>query len=162
VAIAARHMQAEHGLARVAILDWDVHHGNGTQEIFWDDPTVLYVSLHEWPFYPGTGAPGEGNATTVNVPMTALSGNAEYESAFAELIEPAIRAFEPELLLVSAGFDAHEADPLANMRLSDVAFEWMAERAASLAPRVGAVLEGGYNEGTLPRLVAASLQGFRK
>jgi acetoin utilization deacetylase AcuC-like enzyme len=94
--------------------------------------------------------------------MVALSGDAEYESAFAEVVEPAIRAFAPELLLVSAGFDAHEADPLANMRLSDNAFEWMAERAATLAPRVCAVLEGGYNDGTLPRLVAASLQGFRK
>jgi len=162
VAIAARHAQAEHGLGRVAILDWDVHHGNGTQAIFWDDPSVLYVSLHEWPFYPGTGGPGEGNPTTVNVPMVALSGDAEYENAFEEVVEPTIRAFQPELLLVSAGFDAHEADPLANMRLSDDAFEWMAERAASLAPRVGAVLEGGYNDGTLPRLVAASLEGFRK
>jgi acetoin utilization deacetylase AcuC-like enzyme len=162
VAIAARHAQAEHGLGRVAILDWDVHHGNGTQAIFWDDPTVLYVSLHEWPFYPGTGGPGEGNPTTVNVPIVALSGDAEYESAFEEVVEPTIRAFKPELLLVSAGFDAHEADPLADMRLSYDAFEWMAERAASLAPRVGAVLEGGYNESTLPRLVAASLEGFRK
>jgi acetoin utilization deacetylase AcuC-like enzyme len=162
VAIAARHAQAELGLGRVAILDWDVHHGNGTQAIFWDDPTVLYVSLHEWPFYPGTGGPGDGNETTVNVPMAALSGDAEYERAFAEAVEPAIRAFEPDLLLISAGFDAHEADPLANIRLSDRAFEWMAERAASLAPRIGAVLEGGYNFDTLPRLVAASLEGFRK
>jgi len=94
--------------------------------------------------------------------MAALSGDAEYERAFAEVAEPAIRAFEPDLLLVSAGFDAHEADPLANIRLSDRAFEWMAERAASLAPRIGAVLEGGYNFDTLPRLVAASLEGFRK
>ena len=162
VAVAARHAQAELGLGRVAILDWDVHHGNGTQAIFWDDPTVLYVSLHEWPFYPGTGGPGEGNETTVNVPMAALSGEAEYEHAFAEVVEPAIRTFEPDLLLVSAGFDAHEADPLANIRLSYRAFEWMAERAASLAPRIGAVLEGGYNVDTLPRLVAASLEGFRK
>ena len=162
VAIAARHAQAEHGVGRVAILDWDVHHGNGTQAIFWDDPTVLYVSLHEWPFYPGTGGPGEGNQTTVNVPMEALSGDAEYARAFAEVVEPAIRAFEPELLLVSAGFDAHQADPLADIRLTDGAFEWMAERAATLAPRVGAVLEGGYNFDTLPRLVAASLEGFQK
>jgi acetoin utilization deacetylase AcuC-like enzyme len=98
----------------------------------------------------------------VNVAMAALSGDAEYERAFAEVVEPAIRAFEPDLLLVSAGFDAHEADPLANIRLSDGAFEWMAERAALLAPRVGAVLEGGYNVDTLPRLAAASLEGFQK
>jgi acetoin utilization deacetylase AcuC-like enzyme len=160
VAIATRHAQAELGIERVAILDWDVHHGNGTQAIFWDDPTVLYVSLHEWPFYPGTGGPGEGNETTVNVPMPALSGDAEYERAFAEIVEPAIRAFSPELVLVSAGFDAHEADPLADILLSDVAFTWMAQRATTLGPRVAAVLEGGYNLETLPRLVAAALAGF--
>jgi acetoin utilization deacetylase AcuC-like enzyme len=162
VAVAARHAQAELGLERVAILDWDVHHGNGTQAIFWDDPTVLYVSVHEWPFYPGTGGPGDGNETTVNVAMAALSGEAEYQAAFAEVVEPSIRAFEPELLLVSAGFDAHEADPLADIRLGDGAFAWMAERAGTLAPRVGAVLEGGYNIETLPRLVAAALDGFAK
>ncbi len=162
IAIAARHAQAELGLERVAILDWDVHHGNGTQVIFWDDPTVLYVSLHEWPFYPGTGGPGEGNETTVNVPMAALSGDAEYERAFGDVVEPAIRSFSPDLLLVSAGFDAHQADPLADIRLSDGAFTWIAERATTLAPRIGAVLEGGYNVETLPRLVEAALEGFRK
>jgi acetoin utilization deacetylase AcuC-like enzyme len=160
VAIAARHAQAELGVGRVAILDWDVHHGNGTEAIFWDDPSVLYVSLHEWPFYPGTGGPGTGNETTVNVPLAALSGDADYARAFAEVVEPAIRRFEPELLLVSAGFDAHQADPLANIRLSDGAFTWMAQRAAQLAPSVGAVLEGGYNLETLPRLVGAALAGL--
>jgi acetoin utilization deacetylase AcuC-like enzyme len=162
VAVAARHAQAELGLERVAILDWDVHHGNGTEAIFWDDPSVLFVSLHQWPFYPGTGGPGVGNETTVNVPLAALSGDDEYRAAFAGVVEPAIRWFEPDLLLVSAGFDAHEADPLADMRLTDDGFTWMAERAAALAPRVGAVLEGGYNVDTLPRLVAAALDGFRK
>ena len=160
VAVAARHVQAELGIERVAILDWDVHHGNGTQGIFWDDPAVLYVSLHEWPLYPGTGGPGEGNETAVNVPLAALSGDAEYERAFAHVVEPAIHAFSPDLLLVSAGFDAHGSDPLADIRLSDGAFTWMAERAATLAPRVAAVLEGGYNIETLPRLVAAALEGF--
>jgi acetoin utilization deacetylase AcuC-like enzyme len=160
VAIAARHAQAELGVGRVAILDWDVHHGNGTEAIFWGDDSVLYVSLHEWPFYPGTGGPGQGNETTVNVPMEALSGNARYERAFVDVVEPAIRQFAPDLLLVSAGFDAHEADPLANIRLTDEAFTWMAGRAATLAPRVAAVLEGGYNLETLPRLVAAALDGF--
>ena len=162
IAIGARHAKDELELERVAILDWDVHHGNGTQAIFWDDPSVLYVSLHEWPFYPGTGGPGDGNETTVNVPIAALSGHAEYERAFAEVVEPAIRGFRPDLLLVSAGFDAHEADPLADMRLEDGAFTWMAERAATMAPRVGAVLEGGYNLETLPRLVGAALAGFSK
>jgi acetoin utilization deacetylase AcuC-like enzyme len=161
-AIAARHAQTELGIERVAILDWDVHHGNGTQATFWEDPTVLYVSLHEWPFYPGSGGPGEGNETTVNVPMAALAGDAEYERAFAEVVEPALRAFSPDLLLVSAGFDAHFADPLADILLSDGAFTWMAERAAMLAPRVGAVLEGGYNVETLPRLVGVALEGFEK
>jgi len=160
VAVAARYAQAELGIERVAILDWDVHHGNGTQAIFWDDPTVFYVSLHEWPFYPGTGGPGEGNETTVNVPMAALSGDAEYQRAFANVVEPAIRAFSAELVLVSAGFDAHGSDPLADIRLSDGAFTWMAERATTLGPRVAAVLEGGYNIETLPRLVAAALEGF--
>ena len=160
IAVAARHAQTELGLDRVAILDWDVHHGNGTQAIFFDDDSVLYVSVHEWPFYPGTGGPGEGNATTVNVPMQALSGDAEYARAFADIVEPAIGAFEPDLLLVSAGFDAHEADPLADIRLTDGAFRWMAQRAATLAPRVAAVLEGGYNLETLPRLVGAALEGF--
>jgi acetoin utilization deacetylase AcuC-like enzyme len=160
VAIAARHAQLEPEIERVAILDWDVHHGNGTQAIFWEDPAVFYVSLHEWPFYPGTGGPGEGNETTVNVPMAALSGDGEYQRAFAEVVEPAIQAFAPDLLLVSAGFDAHEADPLADIRLSDAAFIWMAERATTLAPRMAAVLEGGYNVETLPRLVRAALEGF--
>jgi len=159
-AVAARHAQAELGIDRVAILDWDVHHGNGTQAIFWDDPSVLYVSLHEWPFYPGTGGPGEGNETTVNVPLAALSGDAEYERAFADVVEPAIRGFSPGLVLVSAGFDAHASDPLADIRLSDGAFAWMAERATTLGPRVAAVLEGGYNIETLPRLVRAALEGF--
>jgi acetoin utilization deacetylase AcuC-like enzyme len=162
VAIAARHAQAELGLGRVAILDWDVHHGNGTEAIFFDDPTVLYVSLHQWPFYPGTGGPGTGNETTVNVPLEALCGDGEYERAFTEIVEPAIRSFEPDLLLVSAGFDAHEADPLADMRVSADGFRWMAERATPLAPRIGAVLEGGYNVATLPALVGAALEGFGK
>jgi acetoin utilization deacetylase AcuC-like enzyme len=162
VAIAVRHAQAELGFERIAILDWDVHHGNGTQDIFWDDPAVLYVSLHEWPFYPGTGGPGEGNETTVNVPLAALSGDADYRRAFADVVEPSIQAFSPELVLVSAGFDAHAGDPLADMWLSDEAFAWMAERATTLGPRVAAVLEGGYNIETLPGLVAAALEGFSK
>src|SRR5439155_11503185 len=126
VAIAARAAQAELGPERVAIVDWDVHHGNGTQAIFWEDPTVLYVSLHEWPFYPGTGGPGEGNATTVNVPLPAGSDDDDYAAAFAAVVEPAVRAFEPDLLLVSAGFDAHEHDPLASMELTAAGFRDLA------------------------------------
>jgi acetoin utilization deacetylase AcuC-like enzyme len=160
VAIAARAAQSELGLDRVAIIDWDVHHGNGTQAIFWDDPSVLYVSIHQWPFYPGTGGPGEGNETTLNVPLAGGSGNEEYLRAFEELVEPAVRGFEPDLLLVSAGFDAHVDDPLAWMELTGHGFRELARRCRGLAPRLAAVLEGGYNLETLPGLVHATLEGF--
>ena len=159
-AVAARYAQAELGLERVAILDWDVHHGNGTEAILWGDPTVLYASVHQWPFYPGTGGPEEQEETTVNVPLQAGAGDAEYARAFEETIEPAIRRFSPDLLLVSAGFDAHEADPLASMRVTTDGFRRLAARATVLAPRIAAVLEGGYNLETLPELVAAAHDGF--
>jgi acetoin utilization deacetylase AcuC-like enzyme len=160
VAVAARFAQDELGVGRVAIVDWDVHHGNGTQDIFWDDASVLFASLHQWPFYPGTGGPGEENETTVNVPLPAGSGDDEYLRAFAERVEPAVRAFEPELVLVSAGFDAHVDDPLAGMRLTRDGFRELARRSAALAPRVAAVLEGGYDPRTLPSLVQAAQEGF--
>jgi acetoin utilization deacetylase AcuC-like enzyme len=160
VAVAARYAQAELGLGRVAIVDWDVHHGNGTQDIFWDDESVLFASLHQWPFYPGTGGPGEQNEATLNVPLPAGSGDEDYLEAFEERVEPAVRAFEPELALVSAGFDAHVQDPLAGMRVSADGFRELARRSAALAPRVAAVLEGGYDPRTLPSLVAAAREGF--
>jgi acetoin utilization deacetylase AcuC-like enzyme len=160
VAVAARHMQAEHGVGRVAIVDYDVHHGNGTQEIFWEDDTVLFVSLHQWPFYPGSGGPTEQSETTVNVPLSAASGDEEYLLAFDEVVAPAVERFAPDLLLVSAGFDAHEEDPLARMRVTADGFRGLSSRCAALAPRVAAVLEGGYNIATLPSLVAAALEGF--
>jgi acetoin utilization deacetylase AcuC-like enzyme len=160
VAIAARYAQAELGLERVAIVDWDVHHGNGTQEIFWEDQSVLFVSLHQWPFYPGSGGPDEQNETTVNIPLEAGSGDDEYLAAFSERVEPAVAAFGPDLVLVSAGFDAHELDPLAMMEVTEDGFRELARRSAALAPRAAAVLEGGYNLETLPRLVAAALEGF--
>jgi acetoin utilization deacetylase AcuC-like enzyme len=160
VAVAARHAQNELGLARVAILDWDVHHGNGTQDIFWDDATVLFVSLHQWPFYPGSGGPNEQTDTIVNVPMSAGSGDEEYLHAFDHVVAPALERFAPDLLIVSAGFDAHEHDPLAGMLLTAQGFGELARRSASLAPRLAAVLEGGYNLETLPGLVGAALEGF--
>jgi acetoin utilization deacetylase AcuC-like enzyme len=160
VAVAARWAQSNLGLARVAIVDWDVHHGNGTQAIFWDDPSVLYVSLHQWPLYPGTGGPVEQDETTVNVPLPAGSGDDDYARAWREQVEPAVRRFDPELALVSAGFDAHHDDPLSDMAVTEDGFRELARRSAALAPRVGAVLEGGYSLETLPRLVAAALQGF--
>jgi acetoin utilization deacetylase AcuC-like enzyme len=159
-AVAARHAQAELGLSRVAILDWDVHHGNGTQDIFWDDPTVLYLSLHQWPFYPGSGGPGEQTDTIVNGPMSAGSGDEEYLHSFDHVVAPALERFAPDLLIVSAGFDAHEHDPLAGMRVTAAGFRELARRTASAAPRLAAVLEGGYNLETLPGLVGAALEGF--
>jgi len=160
IAVAARHAQDALGIERVAIVDWDVHHGNGTEAIFRGDDSVLVVSLHQWPFYPGTGGPGTSDASTLNVPLEAGAGDAEYRQAFVELVEPAVRAFDPGLVLVSAGFDAHEEDPLALMEVTEQGFEELARRSAQLGPRVGAVLEGGYNLATLPRLVEAALRGF--
>jgi acetoin utilization deacetylase AcuC-like enzyme len=159
IAIAARWAQAELGLERVAILDWDVHHGNGTQAIVGDDPSILFVSLHQWPFYPGTGGPDDQGETVVNIPLAAGTGDAGYLAAF-EQAERAVAAFKPELLLVSAGFDAHVDDPLAQLELSTASFGELAKRAARLAPRVAAVLEGGYNLDTLPDLVETALEGF--
>jgi acetoin utilization deacetylase AcuC-like enzyme len=159
-AVAVRQAQAKLGIERVAVVDWDVHHGNGTEAIFLHDPSVFFCSLHQWPFYPGTGGPGTGNETTLNVPLPAGCGDEEYEQAFAELVEPAVRAFEPELVVVSAGFDAHEQDPLAGMLVTEDGFRMLARRSAALAPRLAAVLEGGYNLETLPALVAAALEGF--
>ena len=160
VAIAARYAQAELGVARIAIVDWDVHHGNGTEDIFRADPTVLFVSMHQWPFYPGTGGPEDQAETLVNVPLPAGSTDEEYLRAWDERVEPAVRAFEPELVLVSAGFDAHEQDPIAQMLVTEAGFRELARRSAGLAPRTAAVLEGGYNVGTLPALVRAALDGF--
>jgi acetoin utilization deacetylase AcuC-like enzyme len=162
VAVAARYAQTELGIERVAIVDWDVHHGNGTQEIFWADGSVFFASLHQWPFYPGSGGPGEGNETTLNVPLPAGSDDADYLLAFEERVEPAVRAFNPELVLVSAGFDAHVGDPLAGMHVTAHGFRELARRSAALAPRVAAVLEGGYDPRTLPALVQAALEGFRE
>jgi acetoin utilization deacetylase AcuC-like enzyme len=159
IAIAARHAQSR-GVGRLAILDWDVHHGNGTEDIFRDDSEVLFVSMHQWPFYPGTGGPHEQGETLVNVPLPAGSTDEDYLRAWDERVEPAVRGFEPELLLVSAGFDAHEEDPLAQMLVTEAGFRELARRSASLAPRLAAVLEGGYNLETLPRLVEAALEGF--
>jgi acetoin utilization deacetylase AcuC-like enzyme len=160
VAIAARFAQRELGVSRLAIFDFDVHHGNGTQDMFWSDPSVLFVSMHRWPFYPGSGGPGEGNETTLNVPLQGGAGDAEYVEAMAETVEPAIAAFQPELLLVSAGFDAAAGDPLGGMMLTADGFRELARRGRALCGRVAAVLEGGYNIDTLPSLVRAAHDGL--
>lgn len=160
VAIAARHAQRELGLERVAVVDFDVHHGNGTEALFRDDPSVLTVSLHQWPFWPGTGGPGSNAEGVVNVPLPAGSGDGEYFRAFDEVVVPPVRAFEPELVLVASGFDAHRDDPLAEMTMTAEGFRELARRCAALGPRTAAVLEGGYNLETLPGLVEAALDGF--
>jgi acetoin utilization deacetylase AcuC-like enzyme len=159
VAIAARAAQSA-GAERIAIVDFDVHHGNGTQDIFWDDDSVFFTSLHQWPFYPGSGGPQEQRETTLNVPMSAGSGDDEYLHAFDHTVAPAVESFGPEVVLVSAGFDAHRDDPLAGMNVTEAGFGELARRCASLAPRTAAVLEGGYNLETLTDLVGAALEGF--
>ena len=160
VAIAARHAQLGLGYERVAVVDFDVHHGNGTEALFHDDPSVLTISLHQWPFWPGSGGPGSNAEGVVNVPLAAGSGDDEYLAAFAEVVEPSVRAFEPDLVLVAVGLDAHRDDPLAEMAVTAVGFREMARRCAALGPRTAAVLEGGYNLETLPGLVEAVLEGF--
>jgi acetoin utilization deacetylase AcuC-like enzyme len=160
VAVAARHAQQELGLERVAIVDFDVHHGNGTEAIFREDPSVLVVSLHQWPFYPGTGGPGTSDESTLNIPLPAGSGDDAYLRAFREEVAPAVERFDPQLVLVSAGFDAHVDDPLAEMEVTEAGFRELARRSAALGPRTAAVLEGGYNLGTLHALVDAALEGF--
>ncbi len=160
VAVAARAAQQQLGLERVAIVDFDVHHGNGTEAIFYSDDSVLFVSLHQWPLYPGSGGPSDQAETTLNVPLRAGSGDEEYLEVFDRVVRPAVERFEPELVLVSAGFDGHAADPLADMELTENGFRELARRCRGLSDRVAAVLEGGYELETLPGLVEAALDGF--
>jgi acetoin utilization deacetylase AcuC-like enzyme len=160
VAIAARWAQIELLAGRVAILDWDVHHGNGTQDIFSSDPSVLFVSIHQWPFWPGSGGPEDGNETTINVPLAAGSGDDEYVAAMEQVVEPAISAFEPDLLIVSAGFDAGAGDLLGGMQVTEAGFAELARRTRGLCERVALVLEGGYTLETLPGFVRAVAEVF--
>jgi acetoin utilization deacetylase AcuC-like enzyme len=160
VAVAARVAQQRLGLERVAVVDFDVHHGNGTEAIFREDDSVLFVSMHQWPFYPGSGGPDDQEETTVNVPLQAGSCDAEYLEAFDRVIRPAVERFDPGLVLVSAGFDAHADDPLGGMGLTENGFRELARRCRGLSDRLAAVLEGGYNLETLPSLVDAALDGF--
>jgi acetoin utilization deacetylase AcuC-like enzyme len=161
VAIAARHAQKKHGAQRVAIIDWDVHHGNGTQAIFWSDPTVLYGSTHEMPLYPGTGAASEtGVGNIFNAPLSPGADGAVFADAMRERILPAIDAFAPDLIIVSAGFDAHWRDPLASLNLKEEDFAWATEAVMEIAARrchgrVVSVLEGGYDLAGLSQSVAA-------
>ncbi|UYW30318.1 histone deacetylase family protein [Methylorubrum extorquens] len=162
IAVAARHAQAAHGAGRVAILDWDAHHGDGTQEIFWSDPTVLFCSTHQWPFYPGTGAASEcgEHGTIVNVPLPAGADGAMFGEALRTMVLPRIAAFRPDLILISAGFDAHWRDPMSDLALTEADYRWATERLADIADRecdgrIVSLLEGGYDLVGLARSVEA-------
>jgi acetoin utilization deacetylase AcuC-like enzyme len=169
VAIAAAHARAR-GASRVAVVDWDVHHGNGTQEIFYRDPSVLYVSLHQWPFYPGSGSAdeigsGDGTGYTVNVPLSAGADDGVYMAAFDRVVGPVLHEFDPDLLLVSAGFDAHVHDPLASMRVTSGGYAEMMHRLKRALPRgaagrIGIVLEGGYDLDGLRTSLEAVLEAL--
>jgi acetoin utilization deacetylase AcuC-like enzyme len=161
-AIAARHAQRKYGIARAAVVDFDVHHGNGTQEIFWADPTMMYCSTHQMPLFPGTGASGERGEhdTIVNAPLAPNDGAAKFRSAFENLILPQLQKFAPEFIVISAGFDAHRRDPLANINLDAEDFGWVTRKlmdvaSASADGRVVSVLEGGYDLQGLKESVAA-------
>jgi acetoin utilization deacetylase AcuC-like enzyme len=161
VAVGALHARAAHGHRRVAVMDFDVHHGNGTQDIFWNDPDVLFLSTHQWPLYPGTGhfkeiGGEQAKGSTINIPMPPGAGDANYLHAWDEVIEPAFRAFKPDFLLISAGYDAYEFDPLGSMKISRAGFSEMAKRAFAMMnhKRTVAFLEGGYNTSALGTLVS--------
>ncbi|MDQ4049461.1 MAG: histone deacetylase [Actinomycetota bacterium] len=171
VAVAARHALDSLGAERVLIVDWDVHHGNGTEAIFDSSPEVLFASIHQWPFYPGTGAltdagTGDGEGFTINLPVPAGSGEGDWLGLLEHVVAPAARAFRPDLVLVSAGFDAHRDDPLADCILATESFGHVAravrELADSVGAPVGAVLEGGYELGALSASVAEAMEGLAR
>ncbi len=168
VAIAARYLQNRHGVQRVLIVDWDVHHGNGTQHTFEDDPSVLFFSAHQYPHYPGTGrateeGKGAGHGFTINVPMDAGEGDDEYLAVFQKVLLPAADAFKPEFVIISAGFDAHRDDPLASMGLTEGGYAELTTMVAGIARRhcqgrLISCLEGGYNLTALAASVDAHLR----
>jgi acetoin utilization deacetylase AcuC-like enzyme len=151
VAVGAAHAIAAHGLERVAIVDFDVHHGNGTQDIFWNDPRVLYASSHQWPLYPGTGARNEtGVGNIVNAPLRSGAGSAEFRAACEQIVLPALDTFAPQLVMISAGFDAHRLDPLASLNFDADDYAWITQHLIALAGqhahgRIVSSLEGGYS-----------------
>ena len=170
VAIAAKAAQSQRGIERVAIVDFDVHHGNGTQEIFEDDPTVLYTSTHQYPHYPGTGSlretgRGQGAGATVNFPLSAGVGDQGFQAIYTEVLTPVMRRFKPQLILVSAGYDCHWNDPLANLGLSLAGLAWISQTLVTLAEELCAgkivfALEGGYNLQVLSLGVANSVRAL--
>ena len=170
VAITARYLQKRHNLQRVLIVDWDVHHGNGTQDAFYDDPSVFFFSIHQYPLYPGTGSAAEtgvgpGEGTTLNLPMEAGRGDEHYARAFEEVLAPRVLAFRPEFILVSAGFDAHRDDPLGGMQLTEAGYARLTAIVRSWAGdmcqgRMLSMLEGGYDLDALARSTAAHIRGL--
>ena len=168
-AIAARHAQKQHGAERVAVVDFDVHHGNGSQDIFWSDASVMYCSTHQMPLYPGTGAPSERGEhdTIVNAPLRPGDGGAQFRNAFETVILPRLRDFRPDLIVISAGFDAHQRDPLANLNLLEADFGWATRRIMEVADttaggRVISVLEGGYDLEALANSVAEHVMALMR
>ena len=169
IAIAARHARKKYGVERVAIVDFDVHHGNGTQEIFWSDPNVMYCSTHEMPLYPGTGAKSErGNHDNiVNAPLRAGDGGERFREAVESVLIPRLRTFAPGLLMISAGFDAHTRDPLANLNLVEDDFGWVTRKLMDVADetcegRIVSLLEGGYDLQGLARSVDAHVTALMR
>ena len=166
VAVGAAHARAIHGIDRVAVIDFDVHHGNGTEAMFFADPASFYGSTHQWPFYPGTGRPGEPRPDhIVDVPLPAGTGGAEFRRAFSETLLPALNRFRPEMVFISAGFDAHQDDPLGQMRLIEEDYSWATEALCEVAARHGSkrvvsTLEGGYDLSALARSVRAHVQAL--
>ena len=166
-AIAARHAQRKYGIARAAVVDFDVHHGNGTQDIFWADKTVMYCSTHQMPLFPGTGARGERGEhdTIVNAPLAPEDGSTQFHAAFENVILPQLQKFAPELIIVSAGFDAHYRDPLASLNLRAEDFGWVTRKLMDIADRsaegrIVSVLEGGYDLQGLKESVAAHVEAL--
>jgi acetoin utilization deacetylase AcuC-like enzyme len=169
VAIAARYAQTRYGAERAAIVDFDVHHGNGSQDIFWADKSVMYCSTHEMPLYPGTGSTSERGDfnTIVNAPLRAGDGGDQFRDAFDTVILPRLREFKPDVLLISAGFDAHTRDPLANLNLVEADFAWVTQKLMEIAEqsaqgRIVSMLEGGYDLQGLARSAAAHVSALMR
>jgi acetoin utilization deacetylase AcuC-like enzyme len=167
IAVAARYAQAKLGLERVLIIDWDVHHGNGTQDIFFEDPSVCFVSFHQFPFWPETGwytedGKGEGKGFNINIPLPAGTGDRGYLSAWDQLVKPVGLEYKPQLIMLSAGYDAHEMDPLGQQRISTAGYAMLSQRLADLSRETGAktvcFLEGGYNTRSLSDSAVATMR----
>ncbi|MCY6381676.1 histone deacetylase family protein [Hoeflea prorocentri] len=163
-AIAARHAQRAHGAERVAIVDWDVHHGNGTQDVFWDDPSVVYCSTHQMPLFPGSGAKDEAGAGNIfNAPLSPQTGSGRFREAFGTRVLPALENMRPDLIIISAGFDAHHRDPLAEINLTEEDFDWATGKLMDMAGRfcdnrLVSILEGGYDLVGLAESTAAHVR----